>query len=687
MTLVMILLVFMFSSLGSIAWTERNAESKLTSIQNTRIIENGLDWTVRHQSEQTCLTGSSACKDFLSDQPVVFSGQQVETYQWENKEIKDATRWFLMTTELDSKKWEGLGSEKILVLALPRFTYQDLWVYFDGQLVRHFLEGETLGIPFQEHDGRSKIKVELVLSQPHGAQNILSLSRKNEMTFLGTRLSYDTFQQHLAVKESASGHKLRSLARIVLAVFCIFLFVFVDSSPESMALATFMGFKAVGVGIAQGWVSEWVPLEYRGPLASWVLCYADFMQLYFFAQLARLVRPNVWPWLLGGFAVATFYLIPQMVDLNEVFGSFGILWGKHFWALRSGGLGIACWIFAGLAIVAVAPQKLYWRLSALIVASLGVLVQVVTPIVSYFPDIYNTDLFLSTYYILETHTPYVFALSTFINISTLEARVKNLSIEVAEAREIEKEMALGQTVQKAFMKIPELPDHYGFDHFSEAAVYVSGDIFFVNWDEHRSTLTVVLNDVTGHGVQAALKASICTAIAESIWNYHQIRDSDQVESKLEIYDKRLHSFLNKMNQQSEDEVVSIVGLEFNEKLGKIRMYRVHGVFPIIIQRRPDRSGYDIAVEALRNRELVEMDWPEDSFVLLLSDGLVETSRTMKHLHTFLEAKLGKDKEELDESILKEVFFQFDGFEKVADDKTVLILHRRRVLQLDVPRVA
>src|SRR5690606_37129164 len=157
------------------------------------------------------------------------------------------------------------------------------------------------------------------------------------------------------VQESASGHKLRSLARIVLAVFCIFLFLFVDSSPESLALAIFMGFKAVGVAVAQDWISERVHLDYRGPLGSWIFCYADVMQLYFFSQLARLARPNVWPWLGFGFVAASLYVLPILFDFNEVLGTVAIRYKDHVWALRSAGLGIACWAYAALAVIAVWP--------------------------------------------------------------------------------------------------------------------------------------------------------------------------------------------------------------------------------------------------------------------------------------------------------------------------------------------
>jgi serine phosphatase RsbU (regulator of sigma subunit) len=281
---------------------------------------------------------------------------------------------------------------------------------------------------------------------------------------------------------------------------------------------------------------------------------------------------------------------------------------------------------------------------------------------------------MTIYYVLETHTPYLFALSTFINISTLEARVKSLSIEVAEAREIEKDMALGQTIQKSFMQTPFLPERFGFAHQNEAAVYVSGDIFFVHWDEERQVLTAILNDVTGHGVQAALKASICTAMAESIWANKHVRGTDDPVSSLEIYDRRLHAFMDKINSMGE--VVSIVGCEFDERAQVLRLYRVHGVFPVVIARKPDGSGYTIAVVPLQSGVRFEIPWPEDSFVLLMSDGLVDSSRTMRKLYLYLHQHLDVTTESFDEADIKGLFFQFSGFEKVADDKTLLVVHRR-----------
>ncbi len=684
MLFICVMLAIMMSALGSIAWTERSSKTKLESIQGVNIAQSGLNWTVSGSGGQ-CADGTESCLEGLREQTILFSGTHLEQHTWVNAITSKEKRWLLLSTEINNEHWQGLDTEKVWVLSLPRYTFEDLWVYFDGKLVRHLLAGEKIAVPFRHYEGQKQVKIEMVLSQKFSAESVLSVGASSELIFLSNRQGYDKFQQHISTQESNSGTNLRSVARVVLAVFCILLFLFIDSSPESLALATFMGLKGVGVAVSQDWISSWIPVDYRGPVGSFIFCYADIMQLFFFSQLARLAKPVIWPWLGIGFGVSAIYVLPIVFDFNEIFGTVGIQWGRHVWAIRSAGLGVGCWVFAFMAIVSVWPQKLYWRFSALVVASLGVLVQVVTPIATYFPAWYNSDAFMTLYYVLETHTPYVFALSTFINISTLEARVKSLSLEVAEAREIEKDMALGQTVQKSFMQTPQLPERFGFAHQNEAAVYVSGDIFFVHWDDERQVLTAILNDVTGHGVQAALKASICSAIAESIWANKQVRGSDDHISNLEIYDRRLHAFMDKINSMGE--VVSIVGCEFDEKAHVLRLYRVHGVFPIVIARKADGSGYTTEVVPLQSRLRFEMPWPEDSFVLLMSDGLVDSSRTMRKLYMHLHEHLDNARERLDEDAIKKLCFEFTGFETVADDKTLLVIHRRLVRALPASKVS
>ncbi len=76
--------------------------------------------------------------------------------------------------------------------------------------------------------------------------------------------------------------------------------------------------------------------------------------------------------------------------------------------------------------------------------------------------------------------------------------------EIVHRENQRKEFELAQTVQRSFLP-RELPAFPGYDFFShyEAAEYVGGDFYdFIPLDEHR--LAIVLCDVSGHGVPAAL---------------------------------------------------------------------------------------------------------------------------------------------------------------------------------------
>jgi len=669
------LLFLMVISLGSIALIEKNTESKINTIEGIQSVQQPLDWVVRAEKGFGCTDGTKTCLNDLLAKPVLFSGNDIDKIEFQGNAPEKTGRWLTLSTVIVADTLNVLEGSKVSVITLPELNYKNIWIYLDGKLVRTLVEEEDIVVQFSTPKNIRDIRLDLVVNQYAKQDSITDVSPSLNPPVIGNRVAYDLLEKYRLEKEEASGAKLRSMARIVLAIFCVLLFVFIDSSPESLALAVFMSLKGVGVGVAQGWFLDWQEGPVQSVFRDWVFCFADIMQLYFFTQLTRLFRPKIWTWVAAGSVVALLYAIPSALDLKEV-GS--ISWVKHFWAFRSVSIGLACWVLVALSLYAIWSKQLYWRLSAMSVASLGVIVQVITPIISYFPNVYETDLFGSVYYILETCTPYVFALSTFINISTLEARVKQLSNEVSQAREIEKEMSLGQTVQRSFMQTPVLPEEYGFSYHNEAAFYVSGDIFFVNWNPERQVLTTILNDITGHGVQAALKASICTAMAESIWEGQINRHPNESLSNMEVYEKRIRRHLDRIN--GIDDIVSIIGFEFHARKELISLFRINGIFPIVISRNISQRGYDVQVMPLENRIRYDLFWPTDSFIVLLSDGYIETSRTMLKLQNYLKSRLSTEHRSLSEDKVRSIFLEFDAYDVTNDDKTILVLHRRIAIE-------
>src|SRR5690606_36983690 len=105
----------------------------------------------------------------------------------------------------------------------------------------------------------------------------------------------------------------------------------------------------------------------------------------------------------------------------------------------------------------------------------------------------------------------------FINISSLENRVRLLSAAQAKAELLRQELQLGQAVQTAFMTPPRMPAEFEISAFQSAPLLVSGDTYFAHWDEDAHRLTVILSDLVGHGIHAALRASASQVIAKTIW--------------------------------------------------------------------------------------------------------------------------------------------------------------------------
>jgi hypothetical protein len=152
-------------------------------------------------------------------------------------------------------------------------------------------------------------------------------------------------------------------------------------------------------------------------------------------------------------------------------------------------------------------QRLPWRQWALVIAVVACILQVVAYINNIWPQISNYPEFYQVRSIIVPLSVFLLGSSAFVNISSLENRVRILSKAKAKNDEIEKELELGRVVQNAYMKIPNLPPEIDIACFFEAAFYVSGDAYFVHWDPDTRRLAVILGDMTGHGVHAALKAT------------------------------------------------------------------------------------------------------------------------------------------------------------------------------------
>lgn len=568
------------------------------------------------------------------------------------------------------------SEETAVVFALPTFNFKIATVAVGNEFEKQIFSGEPVIVSFLAFEYPDQdIPIRLKFTRDPTVERVFTDVSANNVVFLAQVNKYQKFVDTLAVRRLGSGKQLADIGRIVLAVFCVLLFIFVDSSPECLGLAIFMSLKALGVALAQNWLPDGVISSSQTSfIKHFLLCFADIMQLYFFVQLARIYKPTLKPWFVYGVPLALVYAW----ICNHTYMAWDINWSRETWRIRNLIVGFGCQTAAWSVAVYCWRDRLYNRASALLIASIGVASQVFFPLIVDLPGVAGMNWYQTFYALVETITPYVFALSTFVNITTLERRVKSLSQELIKAEAMEREMELGQAVQQSFFRVPELPKGLHVTYHHEAAVFVSGDVFYVHWDPQAQIMSMILSDVTGHGVQAALKASVCHAISEAVfWEARQAPNSEP-GTALARYKERVQNYLTKISGQ--DELLSIVGCEYSFTRKVLTLYRSNGVFPIVIDYQ-EGSGWKVNVVPLVNDELTHIDFNQKGFVLFISDGFLEGCRSVKEFCRHVEEKL-KHSERVDSGSMREVVLRFPGFSKVLDDRTFLLFetHGERTLK-------
>lgn len=679
LTMVVAITMLLMMAIFQLMWVQKDAGAFLASLNGVdRIPTRGsgaLQWAISASNPTFCevdaLTACAQSQTFKA----VYSGDNPYDLALDklvDRKTEKSVTLFKFNTTVPAARWQQAAENHMVAFQLHPFVFDRAVAFVNGVEVGQFFDGQMLA-PYWMHDKgpATDLTIEVLASVSGQQRVLLADTSESAIVFAASAERHRKFVDMTAVRRTGHGKQLADIARVVLAVFSLLLFVFVDSSPESLGLALFMGIKAIAVVFAQNWLPEtWLGTDGVVWARHALLCFGDIMQLYFFTQLARIVKPRLKPWFLIGGAVACVYATVSVAQISYL----GINWTTELWRFRNVSVGLSCMLVASTSAVYLIRQGLYYRGVALLVAFSGTIVQVIYPIMGYWPEIFQSAGFRTFYHIMETHTPYVFALSTFINISTLENRVKNLSKELVAAKEIEREMELGETVQRSFLRLPTLPKGLRLDHAHEAALYVSGDLYYANWDESQEMLTMLITDVTGHGVQAALKASICTTIADSIWAEGQVRASDQPGYRLKTYDMRLHSFLTKVS--GAPEIVSLVGAEFDAKSGVTRLYRVNGVFPVLLE--PTASGWDVRALPAVHREIMTVNLAVGGALILVSDGFIDSSRGMNDFKRHLVEQLPKPsaiKDSVPLSAIRETIFNFTGFAATNDDRTMLIFQR------------
>ena len=599
----------------------------------------------------------------------------------------------LLIAEISKERLKDLGSDHTYVLSLPGFAYHHADVYAGDRHLRNFHRGERIFLTFDSAESLGPTSLESATSKDIVLDVVLtfkpsvrpiSVQRDFVHPMLATQSEFGRYQNFLGTRANSGSGKMGHLSKVVLALFCLMLFLIIDSSPESLGLALFMGFEAVAMGTSEGWMPlGWIGLEQNQVLTNFCFQMGDIMKLYFLMQIARTGGVSPLPWLVIGAAVSLPYGFFMQYAAEQ-----SMSWTYLIPRTRdtiTAGLGA---IFCFITLWKIRGQKLPWRFLALIFAGVAGVGEVLNSWLIH-SDLARVVPELRTFFtVTQANIGYLFALSTFFNISTLENRVKILTSEKESTNEIRRQLELSHTVQKSFLALPVLPDEINIAWSHEAATYVSGDTYFVHWDELQSSLTVLLNDVTGHGVQAGLKAFACNIIAKTLWcesgtlDFRRKGDRRRQQSRLEKFDGLVERLL--CNQTVPPDFNAMIGLEFALRDKKFTVYRVNYNFPLLIEPTfewedgnlpPTITTWQVRNLSMNNRTLTSYDIKPGSMLILISDGLIDSPRDRAGLVRSMTKDFKSREGYLSAEAVKNAALKWttENSVKTVDDRTMVVI--------------
>lgn len=570
------------------------------------------------------------------------------------------------------------------ILYLPQFDFRTAILTMPGQEPKRFLRGEPLRLLLMKDDlgpKETELRFNIELWSDAGA----ALKRKGrETVFITDQRGYDDYLAYKLKADNRTSRHVGTIARVVLAIFALMLYLVIDSSPESKGLALFTGFEAFGLMFGNSGLKHlWLPDYNYDFIQYFAYAMSDIFRLYFFLQIARVTSIKTRWWIIIGGIYSLMYAGVRYYD-----GINHIAWVRHTWAWRDMIIAAVGMMLCARVAFHLRGRGLPWRVAALLVASVAASAQLLHGLAQLWPDLTGMAFYSAVASSLHANSAYLFALSAFFNISTLENRVVQLSEERVEAATMEKELELGHAVQTAFMAMPKLPAAVRMACHSEAAAYISGDIYYVNNDEKSDTVTFLLNDITGHGVQAAMKAFSCCILARSLWedpvqlaDRRSRFDRRRDYNRLIVYDRLVEKLISQSKNGTEIPINAMLGAEYHVKTGKILVYRANYNFPLTIRQEIGENGkfgWQVKQLSVANRKLTEIDVAPGSFVCFISDGYVESSRAQLDYMQFMNASLRTAGNDVDAELVKELTRQWSDRRTnyaFRDDRTIVVFER------------
>jgi hypothetical protein len=581
----------------------------------------------------------------------------------------------ILTSELT------LNNREYLVVGFPSATYDKAISFINGKQIGSYLLGQRVGIPFfRSVTSADDIAVDL-LYETDGTNQSLFIADDQEPFLITISSEYRAWVRMLVMQDARQGSWLSDMALVVMAALFLMVFLFVDRSPEVLGLALFMGFDALSRSFDYGWI----PLTNLYPATVFLENAAQIMRIYFIVQICRLGSPRPKTWVLGalcfGAAIACGpWLRSHGISLtDDISGVISMTFNLLFSLLGFVVLQATAFHLRG--------KGLHWRQGALLVASIALLLQGYSGLDVLLPSLQSSQTFYQVRSIVSPLASYLLAASAFINISTLENRVRSMSKIVAKNEEIEKELDLGRVVQRAFMKVPKLPSSFDLAFHYEPAFYVSGDAYFLHWDAQRSKLIVILGDMTGHGVQAALKSTTMHTLARSVFGLDWAGggDASRVGPVLDRYQEALVKTFHET--WGPEEIPAFVGAEIDPQSGDIHWIRANFPWPLYVTKSVESLSWRVTLFSGSHNTSTQIGLGD--FLVFASDGIFDSSRRIwsicREIESSLKGKSHCDAETI-KNIILAVFSRKPAFEN--DDKSIIVIGRRAaVLSGGKPRAA
>lgn len=252
-----------------------------------------------------------------------------------------------------------------------------------------------------------------------------------------------------------------------------------------------------------------------------------------------------------------------------------------------------------------------------------------------------------------------------------------LAFELADKLVVKDDLELAKKIQTSLM--PETPpenEHYTITAYSEAAQDVGGDYFDLIVSEKSGKTFIIIGDISGKGMAAALYMVRVQAIVHFLIETHS--DVKEIVTELKKY------FAKKLKREY-FLTITVASIDSN---GKVRFCRA-GHTPVLHYKKssnefavlnPKGMGIGLNDKGMFEKVLAEetLETEKDDILFFYTDGVTEMMNVARlqfgeeRIKNIIKENADKSAEEIKEKILQTIK-RFQGDAPVNDDLTLILL--------------